>query len=284
MNKNFILVIILLEIIDAHKNLKGNTKTKSKIYNKSITQTKNMEFKIDHNKTYRFTIDNEKYLYSFKSEIKDVFFIKKENGSFESVSNKSFFMKNDTIYANLNKKSGKDIKVTISPTPVYNELNSIETIKENQYFFIESDKESMLYLDSFDRNSSIYINNKTFEENISEKDIKATGKYYLITPNNRYMVKIRIDSKDSISTVKKYFYPYNFDSINIKDDEQNFLYLKANKTYSLDFKNNTINIILKLSYDYLNSKINIKKDGNKNIIELNKSSPFYKLEKDIKGN
>ena len=284
MNKNFILVIILLEIIDAHKNLKGNTKTKSKIYNKSITQTKNMEFKIDHNKTYRFTIDNEKYLYSFKSEIKDVFFIKKENGSFESVSNKSFFMKNDTIYANLNKESGKDIKVTISPTPVYNELNSIETIKENQYFFIESDKESMLYLDSFDRNSSIYINNKTFEENISEKDIKATGKYYLITPNNRYMVKIRIDSKDSISTVKKYFYPYNFDSINIKDDEQNFLYLKANKTYSLDFKNNTINIILKLSYDYLSSKINIKKDGNKNIIELNKSSPFYKLEKDIKGN
>ena len=168
MTKNFILVIILLEMIEANKNLKGNSIAKSKIYNKSITQTKNMEFKINHNKTYRFTINNEKYLYSFKSETKDVFFIEKENGSFESVSNKTFFTKNDTIYVNLNKKSGKDIKVSISPSPIYNELNSIETIKENQYFFIESDKESILYLDSFDRNSSIYIHDKIFEENISE--------------------------------------------------------------------------------------------------------------------
>ena len=97
------------------------------------------------------------------------------------------------------------------------------------------------------------------------------------------MVKIRIDSKDSISTVKKYFYPNNFDSISIKDDEQNFLYLKANTTYSLDFKNNTINKILKLSYNSLSSIINIKKDGNKNIIELNRNSPYYILDEGYKG-
>ena len=41
----------------------------------------------------------------------------------------------------------------------------------------------------------------------------------------------------------------------IKDDEKSFLYLKKDNSYTLDFKDNTGNKMLKLSTKTLNSKI-----------------------------
>ena len=64
-----------------------------------------------------------------------------------------------------------------------------------------------------------------------------------------------------------------------KGKELSFLYLKKDKNYSLDFKENTINKrIIKLSTKTLNSKIIIN-----NETELNKTNLYYELENNFKG-
>jgi hypothetical protein len=136
-----------------------------------------------------------------------------------------------------------------------------------------------IYLDSFDRNSSIYIS-QSFKKEIFENDTKINGHFYVIEPSITYLIKIRIYSNYSVSSVKKYLYPFDFEKIDIKDDEKNFLYLKKDKSYTLDFKDNTINKMLKLSLKTLNSNIKINESDN---LVINKDSQYYKLENDFKG-
>ena len=223
----------------------------NKIKEFNISQEKDSEFQIEVGNIYMFEIMNANYSYSFSSEKKNIFFIIK-NGENITVPNETFFRYQEVIYVNLDNKLSEPTKIKVSPIPIYKELNSIETINENRYFFIESEENSMLYLDTFDRNSSIYIS-KTFKKDIFKNDTKITGQFYEIEPNNIYLIKNRIYSNQSISNFKKYFYPLNWNNTIIKNDEINFLYLQSNKTYILDFNQNTINKMIKLS-----SKIKIQ--------------------------
>ena len=68
--------------------------------------------------------------------------------------------------------------------------------------------------------------------------------------------------------------------INIKD--QNFLYLEKNKRYILNFGENEIKKMIKLSRKTLNSTIKIIKENEEEIEELNQNKLYYKIEDEKK--
>ena len=138
----------------------------------------------------------------------------------------------------------------------------------------------MLYLDTFGRNSSIYIS-ETFQKDIFEDDSKINGQFYKIKPNETYLIKIRLYSNISISNIKKYFYPLNWDNIIIKNDEINFLYLLNEKEYTHDFSQNTMNKMIKLSSKITNSTITIKINEEQKAV-LNKESPYFEIKNEFK--
>ena len=139
------------------------------------------------------------------------------------------------------------INIKIFAIPQYSKLNSFETINENQYFFIKTQEDSIAYFDSFDRNSKIYISNNT-EKKITSDDKRINGIFYPIKANIIYFIKNEL-YENTISVFKKYLYPSNLDSekIYIIDDNINYLYLKANSYYILNFEKNNMKLLMMLS-------------------------------------
>ena len=103
-----------------------------------------------------------------------------------------------------------------------------------------------------------------------------------IEPNVEYYVR-NILLSPFMSTFKKYLYPLDLTKANIeiKGDNINYLYLQKDKTYTLDFKENTIKKMIILSRKTLDSKVIVK--NNKEEKELNINSLYYKLEDEFKG-
>ena len=71
----------------------------------------------------------------------------------------------------------------------------------------------------------------------------------------------------------------NSQSISINDKDTNILYLQKDKEYILDFQNNTINRMIKLSKKTNNSEIIIKEEN----ITLNSKNLYYQIKDDFKG-
>ena len=162
----------------------------------------------------------------------------------------------------------------------YQKLNHIEMIYTNRSFIINTNETSIAFFDSFDFGSIIYIS-KDINEFNTQNDKRITGQFVIIEQNVTYYVRIYLINSNLISNLRQYLYPENLleKSISIKGKELSFLYLKKDKNYSLDFKENTINKrIIKLSTKTLNSKIIIN-----NETELNKTNLYYELENNFKG-
>ena len=163
----------------------------------------------------------------------------------------------------------------------YDELNSFEIISESQSFIIKTIEPSIAYFDSFDGNSIVYITTDKEKFN-NQTDERITGKFYPIEPNIEYYVRNNLYDSFNTSTFKKYLYPIELSSKNISivGNNINFLYLKKNESYHLDFKNNTIKKMIKLSRKTLNSKVIIINKNTEN--KLNNESLYYQLEDDFK--
>ena len=117
-----------------------------------------LEYFIKPDISYVFTINDDNYFYCFSSLLKDIFYVdNKTNPILELSPNETFYEKGEKIYINYMKDIKEEIKIQISLASLYNELNSFETINENQYFFIKSESKSIAYFDSFDMNSKVYI-------------------------------------------------------------------------------------------------------------------------------
>ena len=238
-----------------------------------------LEHKINEGKSYVFTIENENHFYCFTALIDNIFFIKKENDIYEKVPNGTFFGTGEQVYVN-HLKNLNDSKIKISPVNIYTELNSFETINENQYFFIKSENKAIAYFDSFDKNSKIYIS-ESRQKAVLENDKRIDGKFQEIEPNSIYLIKNRIFY---ISVFKKYFYPLieNETVLDIEADDKNFFYLGQNAEYTLNFKENSMNKMIKLSTKTLNSKVKVIKNEIE-VIELNRDDPYYILDKKFVG-
>ena len=132
----------------------------------------------------------------------------------------------------------------------YDQLNTFKIIDKNDSFIIKTNVTSIAYFDSFDKNSIIYIS-ENYEDFKSEKDKKITGKFLKIEDDKTYYIRNYLYNTEYPSVFKTYLYPLELDKkeINIKD--QNFLYLEKNKTYILNFQENKIKKMIKLSIEKL---------------------------------
>lgn len=164
----------------------------------------------------------------------------------------------------------------------YSELNCMETIDASKKFIIETSEASIAYFDSYDKNSVIYISNNLDSFN-NEKDERINGKFYRIEPNTKYYIRNSLYFKDQPSVFKKYVFPLNLEgkALDISGNKINFLYLEKDKTYTLDFQNNSIQKIIKLSRKTLDSKVVVKTE--KEETELNQDLLYYKINEEFTG-
>ena len=165
----------------------------------------------------------------------------------------------------------------------YSELNCMETIDSSQKFIIETTEVSMAYFDSYDKNSVIYISNNIDSFN-KEEDERINGKFYRIEPNIKYYIRNSLYFKGQPSVFKKYVFPLNLESkvIDISGNKINFLYLEKDKIYTLDFKNNSIQKVIKLSRKTLNSKVVIKSEKEEEK-ELSQDTIYYEINEEFTG-
>ena len=240
----------------------------------SFEDKKVKEYNIDPKNPYIFSIENEDFRYSFSTGLKDknILFFKNNNNNYEPVSTENYFELGEKIYIINKDNLTESINIKVSSIPQYSKLNSFETINENQYFFIKTKEDSIAYFDSFDRNSKIYISNNT-EKKITSDDIKINGIFYPIKPNITYFIKNEL-YENTISVFKKYLYPSNLanEEIQIIDDNINYLYLKVNSTYTLNFEKNNMILTMLLS-SKTDSEIEIQEPDD--IAHLNKEYSFY---------
>ena len=166
---------------------------------------------------------------------------------------------------------------------LYNRLNIIETVKQSKSFMINSTKKSIAYFDSFDNNAIFFISNN-YEDYTSRKVERITGKFYPIEPNTTYYIRNHLWT--NIAVLTKYFLPiFNEEEeikINDNAEEINFIYLDANKIYTLNFEENKNKKMIKLSYKTLNSKVYIK-INKENEAELNEHERYYEIKENFKG-
>ena len=162
------------------------------------------------------------------------------------------------------------------------ELNSMETIDNNQKFIIKTNETSIAYFDSFDKCSVIYISKEIDDESQYER---INGKFYQIEKNIDYYVKNNLYFKDCISVYKKYLYPLNLEQkeIDISENTINFLYLEKDKVYYLKYENHLIRKIIKLSRRTLMSIVKIKLENSNEEIELNETNLYYQIKENFIG-
>jgi len=244
----------------------------------SFEDKNEMEYILDPKKLYIFSIENENYRYSISTDLKDnnILFFYNNNNNLESVSNVNYFEFGEKIYFINNYNLTESINIKVYAIPQYSILNGFETINENQYFFIKVKENSIAYFDCFDRNSKIYISNNT-EKRITIDDEKINGKFILIKPNITYFIKNEL-YENCVSVFKKYLYPLNLtnEKIYIINDTINYLYLKANSSYILNFENNNMILMMSLSSKTLNAEIEIKEsEESENIYYLNEDNEFF---------
>ena len=280
MRKFYILLIIgsLLQIVNLKEEFELFRENED-FEEVNINGENELEYEIKKDKSYIFNITNESHFYCFSALIENIFFIKKENDEYINRPNETFFEPGEIIYVN-HLKNLNDTKIKISPINIYTELNSFETINENKYFVIKAKNKSIAYFDSFDRNSKIYLS-ESRQKAILESDKRINGKFIDIKEDSTYLIKNEIFN---ISVFTKYFYPLisNETQIDIEGDNKNSLYFSENGNYILNFKENSMNKMIKLSSKTPNSKIKIINNETE-IKELNKDSPYYILDKNFVG-
>lgn len=143
-------------------------------------------------------------------------------------------------------------------------VNSIFNYKENKIKYAKFNNEIKLdeILEGNDKYFKTYKNEDGFitlpknEINMILMDYSKKGQiHYLISPKNMK------------------------ENIDIKNNDTNFLYLEKNKIYELDFKDNAINRMIKLSRKTLDSSIVIEDED----VILDSNNIYYKIKDGFKG-
>ena len=159
-------------------------------------------------------------------------------------------------------------------------------IESKSLLFIEFTEDFVLYLDNSYNNEKTelqlaeYNNEMTYDEmlNHDSKYFKSfKDNIHTFSKDKIYLLYVNLPELDPFNILLNPI--YKEETIKIEGLETDILYLEKDKTYILDFKNNKINRLIKLSRETLKSEIVIE---NKNII-LNSLKLYYQLENDYKG-
>ena len=136
--------------------------------------------------------------------------------------------------------------------------------------FLQNKQDDILYLDNIFKNPNAVIKMAKYDDNMNYEDIVSLNSQYfsdyskdvsILKKDELYLLYVNFEELDQFHIFSSPV--INNDIIEIYDKEINFLYLIKDKKYKLDFKENSINRMLKLSRETIGSKISIE---DKNII------------------
>ena len=157
--------------------------------------------------------------------------------------------------------------------------------KSESLIFIDIAEDHILYLDNIYKSAQTKVQIAEYENEMTYDNILNIDKRYFFDFNEN----IKTLSKDKMYLLYVNFVdldPFNifigpknnFETIEISGYELEFLYLEKNKIYTLDFRKNLINRMIKLSRETLNSEIIIV---NKDFV-LNSENLYYPCDDDFK--
>ena len=209
------------------------------------------------------------------------------------------FIHTDTIFLNNEKQAENNYEFRISKIKTDLTLLTQETksFNENYIGFISNNKTIIVF--QFPEDHIFYASNIFYKKENKIKYTQFNNQMKLddiLEGNNEYFKEYTNDDdfiyfqKDeayilimnySSFTQTHYFLgPKKInENINIIGNDTNFLFLEKDKTYELDFKDNAIDRLIKLSRKTLNSEINIIDEN----IVLNSNNIYYQLKDGFKG-
>ena len=221
------------------------------------------------------------------------------NSSENLISPKIGFLQTTLKTLNRNKQAEKNCEFRISKIKTdwsfltqsfknFNE-NFIGWIINNKTIIIlQFPEDHIFYANNFINDKKNKIKYTRFNNQMNLDDIlEGNDEYFKEYTNNDAFIHFKKDElyilliNYSSFTQLHYFLGPKIinEKINIIGSDTNFLFLEKNKTYELDFKDNTIDRLIKLSRKTLNSEINII-DAN---IVLNSNNIYHQLEDGFKG-
>ena len=271
---------LIVQKVISLKIIQQNEEDTIESFDISFENETELDYNIDNNKKYKFTIINDNFVYSFQTYFNTFIYKLNNNGELKTITNETIFEQGDVIYANYFLNLTIPITIKILSFPIHKEFNIFETIDKNQYFFIKPLEKSVAYFDAFDRNSKIYIS-ENHEKYICEKDEKINGQFKIIEANKTYFIKNELYPNE-VSIFKKYLYPLNLETQEIIiNEEKIFLYLQGNKSYTLNFQENKNSKMIRLSPKTSHSEIYITQNGQEETVAINKDNPYHTIKEDF---
>ena len=258
-----------------------------------IDDMKDKVYEIENNITTTFTFINE-----YEG---DYYFFKSSEDQVDGWP-KIGFIQTGTLFVNPNKDAEKNFEFKITKLNTDYQFSNIEYPKVNANSIRLLDGKTLMILHlSFDHIFYGYnmLNSKSnkfkyavYNDEMTVEDIlNGNDKYFKEYTNENDFISLPKNEINLLSMnysdIDQVHYVFNSkevsEEISISGDKTNFLYLPQNKTYELDFKDNTINRIIKLSRKTLKAEINILNETDENIATLNSDNIYYIINKDFKG-
>ena len=157
---------------------------------------------------------------------------------------------------------------------------------QESMIFVENPNDFNLYLDNFVKSSTTEFKIAQYSSDMTLDDILSVNKKYFtkyskslssLEKNELYLFYTKFNGLDPFNI---FINPiYTEETIEISNYDYDFLYLDKDKKYILDFRNNLINRMIKLSRETLDSEIIIE---NKDNIKLNSDNLYYEIEENYK--
>ena len=258
------------------------------------TYDENITINSENNDKYIFTIDTNKYIYSFESNDPSyIVFDKDKPCPSICIFQKDAENHQNKIYINYNKNiPEKDIKIRIKSYPnIKGRINSMtlsninidkaEKTKGKNILIIEPKEDYIFYFKTFEKNVGIFY--AEYDSDMNINDIIDINEDYFISYDNKikdakngktYIIVYSTDINEKLLYILMQPKFLN-EQIDISGNElQNNFYLSdTSKEYTLNFEKNKYDRIIHLSKTTIDSEIIIK-NGNKETI-LNSSNPYY---------
>ena len=266
----------------------------------SFEDTKNYLI-IDDMQDKKYEIEKNKITtFSFINELSDNYYFYNSSKNLVYDLPKIGFIKKNTLFLNKDKTAEDNFEITITKliTDIQLLTYKVRSFESNQILLFKN-KEIMLLQVSEDH---IFYGYNTFNSNLNqlkyakyneemslEDILEGNDKYFEQYTNNNALIYLPKDEVNilfmnytQLDIIHYFISKKNIgENINIIDTNTNFLFLEKNKIYELDFKDNKINRMIKLSRKTNNSQIIIE-DENENIT-LNSENIYYKIKEGFKG-
>ena len=252
--------------------------------------------KFDKEKSFFIYEDNYNKIFDIKQGIRYNFFFpfyqKKKYFLTKDYDNKripvtSYFEIIRTTFDCKLKIEEVNINTNINLLNLNNANTKISSIKyKESLMFLDNSEDIVLYLDNMYNSSKTKYKIAEYKSEMSYDEMFNQDKKYF----SDYKESIHFFSKDKMYLLyinAPELDPFNIfisplnkgETIEIKGYKTDFLYLEKNKIYTLDFRKNSINRMIKLSRETLKSIVNII---NKSFI-LNSKNLYYELDKNYRG-